>query len=444
MQIISLRPSAISIPPERQRAEFKPEELMRLAESISSVGLIHPIVVRKEPTSNHYWLVAGERRLRAIETLWMQGQAIKCAGEFYSGLYPCVDQGALTELEAYEMELAENVDRADLTWQEKAKASAQLIELKRLVASKRGEAEPSIAKISQEIRPEHTPLAAINTARKELILSKMLDNPDIAKAPSLDAAYKIHKRNEELRESAALGERIGKTFSKADHVLLNTHCIQWMHTQPPEQFDVILTDPPYGMDAQEFADSGGKAGAGSGNTGRHFYDDSFETWDGLMDLFSTLSFRIAKPQAHLYCFCDIDNFSRLKFHVETAGWQVFRTPIIWHNPTSNRAPWPEHGPMRKWQAILYAIKGKKLCNRLAPDLITCPSDLNLNHQAQKPVALFKELLGRSSQPGNAVLDPFAGTGPILSAAHELKVKATAVELDPAAYGIMVKRLEGLK
>ena len=53
-------------------------------------------------------------------------------------------------------------------------------------------------------------------------------------------------------------------------------------------------------------------------------------------------------------------------------------------------------------------------------------------------------LRRSINPGDAVLDPFCGTGPIFPAAHELKCKATGIEIDAASYAIAYKRLEGLK
>jgi DNA modification methylase len=94
--------------------------------------------------------------------------------------------------------------------------------------------------------------------------------------------------------------------------------------------------------------------------------------------------------------------------------------------------------------VLYAVKGKRPTNYIAPDLFSFPPDDNLGHAAQKPVVLFEELLRRSVRPGNAVCDPFAGTGPIIPAAHAFKCRATAIEIDPAAYGIAVTRLETLK
>ncbi|MDE2107417.1 MAG: site-specific DNA-methyltransferase, partial [Patescibacteria group bacterium] len=192
------------------------------------------------------------------------------------------------------------------------------------------------------------------------------------------------------------------------------------------------------MGADEFGDSGGKA------AGAHSYKDSLSNWRDLMNNLRDNLFRIAKPQAHLYMFCDIDQFTEAKWYMSEGGWQVFRTPIIWHKPNGMRAPWPENGPQRKYEIILFAVKGKKPVNKLYPDLVSYPSDENRGHAAQKPVALFLDLLKRSARAGDTVLDPFAGSGTIFPACHELRCRATGIEVDPASYGLAAKRLGELK
>lgn len=440
MNILTIHQEFLVIPEDRQRSEFDPAALVSLGDSIASIGLIHPIVVVKTSAHN-YTLVAGERRFRALSTLWAMGETVKCAGQVIPPYHvPCIDQGSLTQEELYEMELAENIERMDLSWQEKAQATAKFAELKRLQATKANKPLPTNQQIGTELRPTMTPIAAAEIARDEIMVARLLKDEEISKAPTLKAALKMAKRKEELAQSARLGESVGRTFSSSDHTLLNRDCITALPELQAESqlFDCILSDPPYGMGAQDFADSGEKA------NGAHFYDDSYETWINLMSKFIPLTITLTKPQAHLYLFCDFDRFHELKIIAQNVGWTVFRTPLIWINHTANRAPWPNHGPMRKWQTILYAVKGKKPLKKLAPDTLTFPSDTNLNHQAQKPIALYQELLARSCDPGNSVLDPFCGTGPIFPAAHALKIKATGIELDPSAYGIAVKRLEALR
>lgn len=438
----SVRIEDLVVPENRQRREVDEEAIMELATSISKNSLLHPPVVRFRDDGKVV-LVCGERRIKAMKILWGLGEAVRCGGEIFpEGQFPCNHLPELSELDAFEAELEENIRRADLSWQDRAAASAQLMDLRTQQAARDHKPEPTVSEIAQEVRGSATSGgSAWEATRKEILVSKFLSDPDVKKARTLDEGFKIVKRKEELRASADLGERIGRNFSKVDHTLFQGDCLEVMKEMPPQSFDVILTDPPYGIDAQKFNDSGASLGGGGG---QHFYDDSYETWLELITSFAKLSFRVAKPQAHLYCFCDIDRFGALKVILSVQNWQCFRTPIIWHNPTSMRAPWPERGPQRKWQTCLYAIKGDRPVNRLYPDLITYPSDENLNHHAQKPVLLFADLLQRSIRPGDSVLDPFAGTGPIFPAAHGLKCKATGIELDAAAYGIALKRMQELE
>lgn len=426
----------LSIPDNRQRREFKSEEIINLANSISQNGLIQPVVIRRGNQGN-YILVAGERRIKAMMYVWNFGQKVRCGEHsFEEGQIPCIYQGEMDPIDAYEMELEENIRRMDLTWQEKSAATSQLYELRRLQAARKGEAQPTVKDIAAEIRGDSG--GAVDETRKELIVSRHLDDPDIAKAKTTDEAFKILKRKEERRKNTELATTIGLTFTADIHQVYHGDCLELLPTIPDGSVDVILTDPPYGIDADQYGDSGGRTG------GSHRYDDSFDTWTSLMQVLAVESFRVAKPQAHLYVFCDIDNFIFLRAYMEAAGWKCFRTPIIWHNPTAMRAPWPEHGPQRKYQLCLYAMKGDRRVLKLAPDFITFQSDENLGHQAQKPVDLYSDLLRRSVRAGDVVLDPFCGSGPIFPAAHGLKCQAIGMELDASAYGISVNRIKSLE
>lgn len=437
----SIHINNILIPKNRQRKEFTPEALVELAGSISQVGLMHPIVVRKDPNSTSYLLVAGERRIRSMEYLWNFGEKVRCGqAQFPEGHIPCIYFGDLDELVAWEMELEENIRRVDLTWQEKATATSQLLGLRTAQAEKAGTTPPTVESISDEVRG--TSPNSRERTRREIIVSKHLEDPDVQKASTVDDAFKLLKRREALAKNAELAAKVGVTFSSAVHTLMQGDCLELLPDIAAGTFDVLLTDPPYGIDADKFGDSGGIAG--TGNLGSHFYDDSWTYWNKLAKFLAAESFRVTKPAAHAYVFCDIDNFVLLKSFFIEAGWRVFRTPLVWVNPTSNRAPWPEHGPQRKYQIALFAVKGDRPVTKVMPDVLTYPSDENLNHQAQKPVALYQDLLQRSVGPGDTVLDCFGGTGPILPAAHALKCRATYIERDPSAYGIAIERLGRLE
>jgi DNA modification methylase len=437
MQLHVFNVEDISVPKNRQRKFFDEEQIQQLAASIADNGLIHPIVVRKEE-DGEITLVAGERRLKALDIVWGFGQEVRCGTKIIPERHvPCLFLGDIDKTDAFEIELEENIRRTDLDWREKAVAVSQLYELRRLQAERNGDDTPTVADIAREVSGSADGQFHENV-RQDIILARNLDNPVVAKAASRKEAFKALKRDEEVKRNAELGRKIGETFNSSVHQLIQGECLDVMARLEPGTFDVILTDPPYGISADEYGDSGGRTG------GEHRYDDSPESWFKLMGPAVDAMARLAKPAAHAYIFCDIDMFHHLRGMMEGSGWECFRTPLIWVNPSAMRTPWPEHGPQRKWQMILFAIKGKRRVNQIYPDVINVPSDPNLGHQAQKPVALYSDLLRRSVRPGDSVLDPFCGTGTIYPACHEFKCKGTGIERDAAACGIASQRLKELK
>lgn len=436
--------SAVKIPKNRQRKEFRPAELAELGESIRSKGLLQPIVLRVE--DEEYVLVSGERRLRAIRDLYMLEETFLHDGEpVRAGGIPYTLFSDLDPLSAEEAEADENLKRADLTWQEKADWTLRFEQIKRIRAEQAGEPPPSITDITRELDPSASEgrtdrqLGRFrDDIRKELVVARNLHNPLVKGAKNVDEAFKILKKEEATEKHRALGEKVGRTFTADVHRAINTDCLEWLRSCPAETYDVILTDPPYGMGADNFGDSGGRA------EGAHGYSDSSENYRKVMDVFTTHSFRVARPSSHIYIFCDFENALDLRLELTEAGWNMFRTPLIWYKKNGSRAPWPDAGPQRKYELILFGVKGKRPVNHMKGDVLEYAADENLGHAAQKPVALFEDLLRRSVRPGDSVLDPFAGSGTIFPAANSLKCRATGIEVDGSFYGVAVKRIEQLK
>ena len=459
--------SSITIPANRQRREFNPQKLEELKASIElspakNTQLLHPPVLRRGEDDSLI-LVAGETRLKAITDIFALGGSFRYSGRIFTaeeGLIPFTDLGELSALEAKEAELDENIRRMDLTWQEHAAAVKELHELRSAQRSEHNDivagttalcgtpipALPAhtIADTAQEVLGRADGYYQ-DTIRKELIVAKHLDNPAVAAAKTVQEAFKILKKEETRAEAAQLAVAMGRTSVEETYEILNMDCLVYMADPANHgKFDVILTDAPYGMGADEFGNAGGKL---SGTT--HQYDDSYEAWFELMHGpeggggWCELSYLVAKPEAHAYVFCDIDNFHVLKDAMTAAGWDVFRTPLIAFKQNSGRVPRPEHGPRRQYETILYAIKGGKKVNHIYPDVIPCTGDENMGHGAQKPVALFQNLLQRSVKPGDRVLDSFAGSGPLLEAAANCQCYSVLLEAVPAYYGMCLKRAERL-
>lgn len=433
--------SAVCIPEDRQREVFDLLALNELGESIGECGLLQAIVLRQEDLGQMV-LVAGHRRLLACKDRWELGMGFKHGEEQVPpGCIPFVSFGQLTELQRAELEFEENERRVNLSWQEKATATMKLQRLRSMQAEAEGKPTPALIHLATERKPDGGEMelrAEVSTISKELLAARHMDDPEVRKAGSLADAVKLLKRKAAAKNAEALGAALGGDAVLDGHRLVHGSCYEWLDQQEAGQFDVVLTDPPYGMGADKFGDSGGMAEGG------HLYADSAEIVKECIQRLPSLATSATKAQAHLYLFCHIDWFPAWKAAFQSFGWKVFNTPLIWFKPGAFRAPWPEHGPQRKYECCLFAVKGGMRVTKLMGDVLTYPADENLGHQAQKPVALFEDLLRRSTIPGMKVLDPFCGSGPVFAAAQACKVFATGVELNDVAHGIAAKRLQDMK
>ena len=99
--------------PNQPRRDFNEEALQELADSISELGVIQPITLRKEE-DGCYMIIAGERRFRASQL----------AGKTTIPAYIL----SANEKDTMEMALIENIQREDLNPLEIALAYQQLIE----------------------------------------------------------------------------------------------------------------------------------------------------------------------------------------------------------------------------------------------------------------------------------------------------------------------------
>jgi len=109
-EILEIALDLIDNNPYQTRGIFREDELRELADSIKVSGVIQPIVVR--PKAGRYVLVVGERRCRAS----------KLAGK---EKIPAILR-LVSDEQAAEMTIIENLQRADLNCMEQARAFARL------------------------------------------------------------------------------------------------------------------------------------------------------------------------------------------------------------------------------------------------------------------------------------------------------------------------------
>ena len=196
-QVLDLPVDDIRPNPAQPRRDFQPEELAELAQSISQVGVLQPLSVRRTPQG--WELIAGERRLRAA----------KLAGLTH---VPCLNVEADDDTSAL-LALVENLQRKDLDVWEEAAALRRLIDRYHLsqeeAARRVGKSQSAVA---NKLRLLKLPPDVIRTLRANQLSERharallRLDAPELQRS----ALDHIISRGLNVAQAEAYVERLAQ------------------------------------------------------------------------------------------------------------------------------------------------------------------------------------------------------------------------------------------
>jgi DNA modification methylase len=197
--------------------------------------------------------------------------------------------------------------------------------------------------------------------------------------------------------------------------------------------DMVFTDPPYNVNyANTPKDKmrGKDRAILNDNLGDGFYDF----------LLAALTPTIASCRGGIYVAMSSSELDVLQSAFREAGgkWSTF---VIWAKNTFTLG---RSDYQRQYEPILYGWPEgatRHWCgDRDQSDVwqIKKPHKNDL-HPTMKPVELVERAIRNSSRPGNAVLDPFGGSGTTLIAAEKTGRLARMIELDPKYVDVIVRR-----
>lgn len=392
---------------ERYRKDLGPID--ELAKSIEMRGLINPISVTAQPDGT-YLLVAGGRRLAAMRLLKLDRTIVR--------LWPT----PLDELDLRILELAENLQRKEMTWQETNNLQR---EIHRLQQAKHGEAiKGSSEKKGWSIEDTAKMLGVSESQVKQSIqladkmdrYQEALGNPMLYRTEN--DAKKAIRIIEEARIRAELAKRAEQknsghsTFELLSSCYIISDVFAGLASIPSESIDFVECDPPYAISLEEQKKS---------------VDSKMEEYHELSPadyiLFNrrllTEIYRVLKPDTFCFFWFSIDPWLEplYKLAIE-ADFTLRRTPAIWIKPngqslspsTSLASCYESALVLKKGQPVL-AKPGRSNVFHFSP---VPPSEKH--HPTQKPLELYQEIYQTFSFEGANCLSPFLGSGAAILAA----------------------------
>lgn len=227
-------------------------------------------------------------------------------------------------------------------------------------------------------------------------------------------------------------EPLSPFYESEDVVLYHADCRSVLNRLDP--VDLLVTDPPYGVNWQSGRGSHRKMAGDDGSL-------SLKDW-------LPTALRVLRRGRHAYVFGSIQEA------IDPAWPLCGMTELIWDKgiigPGDLTAPWgPQH------ERILFGVQEISKANREKNYGVGAArlrkgsvlrvqrrqSGQTLRHPSEKPVDLLRILIESSSTFNEVVLDPFAGSGSTLVAARLEGRRSIGIELDEAYCEVAATRLE---
>jgi len=418
---------------DRARQDYK--DVDSLWHSISQRGLIHPIALMPTPEGEKpYLLLCGGRRFVAH----VFGGALTIPARLY--------EGGLSDLERKEIELIENLEREDLSYDEEAALVKEIDELEAAIhgRSRGPEAGHSMSDTARLLK------RAPSTVQQDIELANAIEqHPELGKKKNKAEAKRALRqlKKDAVREMAVARHQAEMSEGGGDRMrdaLINCYFVgdffDGVRKIPPRSMHLAEVDPPYAIDLQKTKQ------VDTDRTQIERYNEipASDYPDFLRSTFESC-YNVLQDDAWLICWFAIHPWYEtvLRLLRET-GFDVYGLPALWYKSSgAGQTRNPELRLGSDYEPFFYARKGNAVIMQQGkPNVFTytrVPPDRKI-HPTERPVEMMNDIIGTFCPPGGNVLVPFAGSGNSLLAANNLGMKPIGFDLTEECHHAYAERV----
>lgn len=240
---------------------------------------------------------------------------------------------------------------------------------------------------------------------------------------------------------------------KIDHnfkgaAIIHGDTLQVLKAFPDKLFGGIITDPPYAsgaadQNARQKSTAAKYSSAKPSNLLPDFEGDSKDqrSWTHWAAEWLAEARRCSKEGAPICIFIDWRQLPSLTDALQWAGW-IWRGTLVWDKTNSR----PQRGRFRQQaEFIVWGSNGHMPSDRKSPVLPgvfrqSMPAAVKRIHQTEKPLEVMRDIV-RIVEPGEIILDPFAGAGTTVLAGKLEGHPAVGIELSPHYAAAAQKRVD---
>lgn len=438
----------------RQRVDI--DELEGLIHSISTIGLLNPIIISRKDKR----LIAGERRYTAYKTLSAHHKLNNPDQPNPWARIPFRYFEEITEVDSQIVELIENVHRKELPWRNCATAVLHIHKLRLQANPKHTQYDLSVELGMSE------PEISMNLAVGEALVA---GTPDFSGCVSAKAAHNILRRIADREASALLAdisfemnkeakssdkplevspepsapaepeasrptliETVSTPSEETPDLVIQADFIQWAKNYSDLPFNFLHIDFPYGINV-------GDSKLQFTAQDRIKYEDTPDIYWSLLEALRDNLNTVVSESAHIMFWfslgaepdADFSCYERTRrFFRDECGFQVNPFPLIW---TKNKAVLPDanRGPRRGYETAFIMSRGDRKIVRPVTNFFNDSTQDKGKHVNEKPIAMLKNFFTMFVDESTRMLDPTAGSGSALLAARSLNpASMLGIELNP--------------